>query len=98
MAARLITFGGSWGLGAFYSILPEIYDKKTVPVATGITGGIGDAGMPVSPLVVGVFFGIRGLWNIGWSTCAIMAGISIFTILILIISIKKEHIGKRNNN
>lgn len=90
IAALMLTFGGSWGLGSFYSILPEIYDEKTVPVVTGITGGIGDAGMPIAPMVVGVAFGIRGMWNIGWLTCAGIAGISILAAFVLIITLRKK--------
>ena len=89
-AALLLTFGASWGLGAFYCILPEIYDEKTVPIVTGITGGIGDAGMPVAPLVVGVVFGIRGMWVTGWMTCAVMAAISSLSAIILIMMLRKK--------
>ncbi len=89
ISALLITFGGSWGLGAFYSILPEVYHEREVPIVTGITGGIGDIGMPIAPLMVGVAFGIRGMWSIGWTTCAIMSAISILTAFILIKKLNK---------
>ncbi len=90
VAALILTFGSSWGLGAFYSILPEIYDEGTVPVVTGITGGIGDAGMPLAPLVVGVIFGVRGMWEIGWGSCAVMSMISISAAIILIFKLRKN--------
>ena len=90
IAALLLTFGGAWGFGSFYSVLPEIYDQKSVPIVTGITGGIGDAGMPFAPLVVGVIFGIKGMWEIGWITCAIVAGISIISTLILAATLKRD--------
>lgn len=89
-AALLMTFGASWGLGAFYCILPEIYEEDTVPIVTGVTGGIGDAGMPIAPLIVGVTFGIRGMWEIGWGSCAVMAGISTLAALILMNNLKKS--------
>lgn len=80
----LFTFASSWGLGTFYSILPEVYNEDEVSVVTGITGGIGDLGMPLSPLVVGVFFGIRGLWTIGWITCAAIGVLSLLASIYLI--------------
>jgi MFS family permease len=80
ITAFLFTAGASWGLGVFYSILPEIYDRKRVPLVTGITGGIGDIGMPAAPFVVGVLFGLRGAWDRGWAFCAAVTGISILAL------------------
>lgn len=89
IATLFFSFGASWGLGAFYSILPEVFDEETLPVATGFIGGCGDAGMPLAPTVVGIIFGVRGFWKIGWSVCAIVAAFSILACLILIRSSKK---------
>lgn len=82
-AAFFFSFGAAWGLGTFYSILPEMFDKETLPIITGFSGGIGDIGMPLAPLVVGVVFGFNGLWNLGWASCAILGVLSIIACLIL---------------
>lgn len=87
------SFGAAWGLGAFYSILPEVFDEDTLPVATGFIGGCGDAGMPLAPTVVGIIFGVKGLWSVGWSTCAIVALLSIISCLILIRSSSKKTVN-----
>lgn len=89
MATLFFSFGGSWGLGSFYSILPEVFDEETLPVATGFIGGCGDAGMPLAPTVVGIVFGVRGLWSIGWGICAVVAAFSILACIILIRSSRK---------
>ena len=86
------TFAAAWGLGTFYSILPEIFDKKTVPIATGITGGIGDTGMPIAPFVVGVIFGSNSHWDIGWLTCAAVALLSLIASFILLKQLNKKKI------
>lgn len=80
----LVSFGAAWGLGTFYSILPEIFDEKTLPVVTGFAGGVGDMGMPLAPLVVGVWFGFKGLWNFGWSSCSVVAILSVVACIILL--------------
>ena len=90
IATFLFTFSASWGFGTFYSILPEIYDGKTVPVVTGITGGLGDIGMPVAPLAVGVVFGLKGMWSTGWATCAAIALCSFIAGLTLIALLKDD--------
>ncbi|MDO4545420.1 MAG: MFS transporter, partial [Bacillota bacterium] len=59
-ATLLFSFGGSWGLGTFYAILPELFDNDTLPLVTGFAGGAGDLGMPAAPLLVGVIFGAKG--------------------------------------
>ena len=87
-ATFLFTFSVSWGLGAFYCILPEIYDARTVPLATGFTGGLADMGMPAAPMVVGVFFGLRGLWGLGWASCAAAAAISFLAGLSLLVILR----------
>ncbi len=80
----LVSFGAAWGLGTFYSILPEIFDAKTLPVVTGFAGGVGDMGMPLAPLVVGVWFGFKGLWNIGWMSCSVIAILSVLACIALL--------------
>lgn len=77
VTAFLFSFGGSWGLGTFYSILPEIFDEDTLPIVTGLAGGAGDLGMPAAPFLVGVVFGAKGLWHLGWAVCIVIALISL---------------------
>lgn len=80
----ICSFGGAWGLGAFYCILPELLDKQTLTFSTGFIGGIADIGMPISPLVVGVVFGTKGFWTMGWLSCISIAAISLLACLWMI--------------
>ena len=82
--AFIFSFGGSWGLGTFYSILPEIFDEERLPIITGLAGGAGDMGMPLAPLLVGVVFGARGMWHLGWSVCIISSLLSILACFLLL--------------
>lgn len=84
VTAFLFSFGGSWGLGTFYSILPEIFDEDKLPIVTGIAGGAGDMGMPAAPLPVGVIFGARGMWHMGWAVCIIIAVLSLIACIALL--------------
>lgn len=83
-AALLFSFGGSWGMGAFYAILPELFDENQLPIITGLAGGAGDMGMPAAPLLVGVIFGARGMWHLGWSVCIIIAVLSLVACILLL--------------
>lgn len=89
-AALLFSFGGSWGLGVFYSILPDVFDADILPAATGFLGGCGDMMMPIAPTVVGVFCGIRGLWSLGWGTCAVLAALGAAACVLLLILLRQE--------
>lgn len=71
------SFGAAWGLGAFYCILPELFDEETSSVATGLIGGFGDIGMTLGPVAAGILCGARGLWNLGWGLCALVAAVSL---------------------
>ena len=82
--AFIFSFGGSWGLGTFYSILPEIFDEERLPIITGLAGGAGDMGMPLAPLLVGVVFGARGMWHLGWSVCIVISLLSILACFLLL--------------
>lgn len=82
-AILFFSFGAAWGLGTFYSILPEMFQKNTLPIITGFSGGIGDLGMPIAPLIVGVLFGVNGLWNYGWAFCTVLAFISMISCFLL---------------
>ncbi len=82
--AFIFSFGGSWGLGTFYSILPEIFDEERLPIITGLAGGAGDMGMPLAPLLVGVVFGARGMWHLGWSVCIVISLMSILACFLLL--------------
>ena len=84
IAAFLFTFGSAWGLGVFYAILPELFEREKVPLAAGFTGGIGDTGMPLAPFFVGAVFGIRGQWRTGWALCAFVVVLSAAAIAVLI--------------
>ena len=89
-ATFLFAFSCSWGLGAFYAILPEIYDEKKVPVVTGVAGGVGDMGMPLAPMVVGVYFGLKGLWDVGWVSCAVIACLGFIAGIALLFILRKK--------
>jgi len=78
------SFGAAWGLGSFYCILPELFDDETVSIATGFIGGCGDVGMTLGPVGVGILCGVRGLWSLGWSLCAIIAAASLAACIIMI--------------
>ena len=80
----LLSFGSSWGIGSFYCMLPEILEGKVLDYSTGFIGGIADIGMPVGPLIFGVFFGVRGLWTLGWISCILICLVSFFSCFILI--------------
>ena len=82
--AFIFSFGGSWGLGTFYSILPEIFDEERLSIITGLAGGAGDMGMPLAPLLVGVVFGARGMWHLGWSVCIVISLLSILACFLLL--------------
>jgi MFS family permease len=90
LCVLLFTFAAAWGLGAFYPVIPEMYRDEAVPIVTGTAGGIGDCGMPVAPLVVGVIFGLRGSWSVGWWSCGGMAVVSLLASLILLVSLKRN--------
>lgn len=81
--AFLFSFGGSWGFGTFYAVLPEIFSTETLPHITGIAGGAADCGMPAAPLLVGVVFGSRGLWQSGWGVCIAIAILSFISCIVL---------------
>lgn len=83
-AALLFSFGGSWGMGAFYAILPELFDENKLPIVTGLAGGAGDMGMPAAPLLVGVIFGAKGMWHLGWSVCILIAALSLAACILLL--------------
>jgi len=80
----LLSFGSSWGIGSFWCMLPELLEGKALDYSTGFIGGIADIGMPLGPLIFGVFFGVRGLWTLGWVSCIIICLVSVFSCLLLI--------------
>lgn len=83
-ATLIFSFAAAWGLGTFYAVLPEIFDQNTLPIITGLSGGIGDIGMPLAPFIVGVVFGVNGLWHWGWASCGLMALLSVAACLALL--------------
>ncbi len=86
----LLTFFGAWGLGVFYSILPEMFRPDEVSSVTGIAGGLADLGMPIGPTVVGVIFGAGGRWDLGWYSCGAIALVGILCNLALMARNKKR--------
>jgi MFS family permease len=92
-AVLFFSFGASWGLGVFYSVLPDVFSEETLTISTGFIGGFGDMMMPIAPFVVGVIFGVRGQWTVGWGVCAALALIGVFACLTLI-KIVSKHKGK----
>ena len=84
LASLLISFSSAWGLGSFYSILPELMDRRRVEYATGFIGGFADIGMPVGPFIFGVLLGIRGYWLFAWFTLIAISLISLASSLLLI--------------
>ncbi len=91
----LLSFGGAWGLGSFYSILPELFSDEMMKIAPGFSGGIADISVPLSPFIVGIVFGSRGKWGLAWMSCSIMSMLSLLACVILLIRIKnkKKHIA-----
>lgn len=87
----LYSIGGAWGLGVFWSIVPELFKNDGLSLATGFIGGLGDCSMPVAPFIVGVVFGAKGLWSMGWLSSAVMGAISLLCCFaVLRISKKQE--------
>jgi len=84
VAILIVSFFSSWGLGSFYSILPEIMTRNQVTYSTGFIGGIADIGMPIGPLIFGVLLGANGLWDLAWITCILISLISLVCCLIMI--------------
>lgn len=84
----LLSFASAWGLGSFYCILPELLDKRMIDYATGFIGGIGDVGMPVGPLVFGVWLGVKGFWGAAWVACILVSLVSLLGSLLLIAKIR----------
>jgi len=80
----MLSFGSAWGLGAFYCILPEVMETKALDFATGLIGGTADIGMPIGPYVVGVLFGIHGLWNFAGLACLLIGGLSALGCFLMI--------------
>lgn len=90
IAVLILSFGCAWGLGAFYCILPELMKGKALKLATGFIGGTADLGMPIGPLVVGVVFGIKGMWNLAEISCVLVAALSAAGCLMMIINLKRR--------
>ena len=97
-AVLFFSFGASWGLGVFYSILPDVFDTETLQIATGFIGGFGDMMMPIAPFIVGVLFGIKGLWVAGWGVCAVMAALGLAAGFILVGLLKKQQSANNGIN
>ena len=84
LISLLLSFASAWGLGSFYSILPEILSMKEVEYSTGFVGGIADISMPVGPLFFGVLLGVRGYWTEAWLSCILISLISLISCIFLI--------------
>lgn len=86
-AILLLSFSSAWGLGSFYCILPELMEKSEVEYATGFVGGIADLAMPIGPFVVGVIFGVKGLWTPAWASCI---AICLFSVVGCVLLFRKK--------
>ncbi len=80
----IVAFGAAWGLGSFFCIFPLIFNREHLPNATGLVGGIADITLPLAPFVVGVVFGTRGLWTLGWGICIVISLISVIACFLFI--------------
>ena len=65
----LLSFGAAWGLGAFYCIIPEVYEGEQVTVANGFIGGVADMAMPMSPIVMAIVGIGMNRWHLAWLSC-----------------------------
>ena len=82
-AALLSAFGNSWPQAVFWAVPHVAYTPDVEAAGTGFTGGIGNISDPISPLVIGVILGGRGLWKMGWWTCAIASAVALIAALAL---------------
>lgn len=83
VAASLMMLGTSWAQGVYWAIPSEIYEAGDNVIVTSICSGASNLVNPVAPMIVGVILGTKGLWQIGWITCAIMAAFSMISALII---------------
>lgn len=83
-------FGSSWAGGVFWAIPSEVYSKEHNIAGTGFCSGASNLLNPLSPVVVGIYLGSKGMWEAGWYTCAFIALISLTAVLSLPILYKKE--------
>lgn len=81
ITASLMMLGISWAQGVYWAIPSEIYEAGDNVIVTSICSGASNLVNPVAPMVVGVILGTRGLWQIGWITCAVMAVFSMVSAL-----------------
>lgn len=78
LAAATMMLGTSWAQGVYWAIPSELYETEDNIIVTSICSGASNLVNPVAPIVVGVILGTKGLWQIGWMTCAVM---SIFSMI-----------------
>lgn len=90
----LMMFGSSWAGGVFWSLPSEVYSDQEVVEGTGFCSSASNVPNPIAPMVIGVLLGSNGLWSLGWSTCAIMAAISLAATLM----ISSTRISSRRHN
>ena len=81
LAASLMMLGTSWAQGVYWAIPSALYKAEDNVIVTSICSGASNLVNPIAPMVVGVILGTRGLWQIGWITCAIMAVFSMIATL-----------------
>ena len=63
--------------GALSSAVRRTAEQRRVQAA-------GDMGMPAAPLLVGVIFGARGMWHLGWAVCIAIAALSLVACVLLL--------------
>lgn len=83
VAASAMMVGTAWAQGVYWAIPSELYDQEDHVIVTSICSGASNIVNPIAPMVVGVILGTRGLWNIGWLTCTVMAVFSLIAVLLI---------------
>lgn len=81
LAASVMMLGTSWAQGVYWAIPSELYEAGDNVIVTSICSGASNLVNPVAPMIVGVILGTRGLWQIAWITCAVMAIFSMISAL-----------------
>lgn len=93
MIILLFSFGGAWGLGVFWSIVAEMFMGERLAIVTGFAGGIADLSMPIAPFIVGIIFGAKGLWSLGWGSCMVVGILSGLACVVLMVGVGNDKMG-----
>ena len=88
-------FGASWAGGVFWSLPRLVYGSDDQVMGTAFCSGASNIPNPIAPLVVGVVLGGRGLWQLGWGTCAVISLLSLASLFALT---KRREPGVKGRN